>query len=226
MYLVGSGQDGTLEKIAARALAETGKALPRVAITYAPIADNPEELRVMKRLAADVFKGGAVEHFALEGEAEAMDPGRARAVVERADLVFVAGGDPVLGAKILRAAGADAWLRAAHARGASMLGVSAGSIMLGAWWATWPDEDVERLRPLDEFANGTLVACTSVIDDLVIDCHDEASDWEELRLVKKMCDAKRIADRVRFIGIPTGGTVVVDPSGAHEIVGKEPLHLT
>ena len=226
LFLVGSGQDGSLEKIGARALAETGKAAPRVAITYAPIADSPEGLRVMTRLAADVFQGATLEPFALQGEADAMEPERARVIVERADLVFVAGGDPVLGAKILRAAGADGWLRAAHTRGASMLGVSAGSIMLGTWWASWPDADASDARPLDEFANGTLVACTRVAPDLVIDCHDESSDWEELRLVKKMCDAKKIGDELRFVGIPTGGAIVVDSLGAHEIVGKEPLYLT
>ena len=216
VYLVASGQDGSLEAMAARALAETGARAPRVALSYAPIADSPEGLASMGRVVGQLFKGADVMRFALEGEEGAMNPGAAQDVIERADLVFVVGGDPVLGAKILRAEGGEVWLRAARARGAAMLGVSAGSILLGAWWAAWPDA----------FAEGTLVECTGVAGELVIDCHDEASDWEELRLVKQMCESNGLAERLRFIGIPTGGAIVVHPDGSHETVGNPPLHLT
>jgi cyanophycinase-like exopeptidase len=229
VYLVASGQDESLDKVAARALAETGARRPRVAISYAPIAESPQALGFMQMRASTVFAGADVERFAVEGEEGAMDTAAARAVVERADLVFLVGGDPVLGAKILKRAGAGEWLRAAHARGASMLGVSAGSILLGAWWAEWSEEDAAA------GANGLLVECLRVVGDLVIDCHDEASDWEELRLVKAMYDASaggaRTRERTpaRFVGIPTGGAIVVHPDGGratHEIVGNAPLYLT
>ena len=216
VYLVASGNDGSLEAMAARALAETGTRAPRVAVSYAPIADSPEQLASMVPLVGELFKGAEVMRVALEGEVGAMNHAAARDVVERADLVFVVGGDPVLGVKILGAARAEVWLRAARARGAAMLGVSAGSILLGAWWAAWPDA----------FAQGTLVECTRVAGGLVIDCHDEASDWEELRLVKQMCESKGLAERARFIGIPTGGAIVVHSDGSHETVGKPPFHLT
>jgi hypothetical protein len=86
-----------------------------------------------------------------------------------------------------------------------MLGLSAGSIMLGAHWAEWPDDGDDH--------GATLVPCTGVVADLVVDCHDEASDWEELRAVARLLAATN-APTPRFIGIPTGGAVVVDASGA------------
>ena len=49
--------------------------------------------------------------FTVRGEAHAMPEAAARAVIEDADLVFLGGGDPVHGAKLLGAAGANAWLR-------------------------------------------------------------------------------------------------------------------
>jgi cyanophycinase-like exopeptidase len=140
-------------------------------------------------------------------------------VVERADLVFVSGGDPALGARVLNETGAAAWLRDAHARGKPMMGVSAGTIVLGEWWAAWPedgddDETLERT---------SLVRCTGVVRGHVFDTHNEEDDWDELRIVARL--ARREKEDARFVGIPTGGALVLAADGALEVVGEAPFYL-
>src|SRR5579883_133812 len=104
-YLVGSGQDGVLAQVAARAARELGQAAaPRVAVTYAPVHGDPGGLRFMSGRMARLFPGAAAIETADD------DP----AAVDRADLVFVSGGDPTLGARVLEDTGLAARIREAH----------------------------------------------------------------------------------------------------------------
>jgi cyanophycinase-like exopeptidase len=219
-YLVGSGQDGLLPKVAKRARDATAKAKPRVAVTYAPVAGSKEGLAFMSERMPRLFPDATLARFAVRGEEGATDAKRARAVVESADLVFVSGGDPTLGAKILVDAGADAWLREARDRGTPVMGVSAGSIVLGAWWAEWPDDDEDDDADL---ARTKLVACTGVVPGVTFDTHNEADDWDELRVVSRL--ASKARTKSRFLGIPTGGALVFDARDRMEVVGKEPFVL-
>lgn len=197
-----------------RALKEAGPS-PKIAVSFAPVAENPEALKYMGDRMLKLFAGtGTVSRFSLPGEADA-DPDRARAIIAEADLIFLSGGDPVLGAQIFRESGADAWLREARERGATSAGISAGAIMLGAWWASWPDHH----HPDEPFDGGTLIRCTRVVDDLVIDCHAEEDDWSELKLVACMLRAK--SDGARLRGVPTRGGLIVGPDNSLEIVGDE-----
>jgi putative intracellular protease/amidase len=206
VYLVGSGQDGVLEQVARRAVHALGKDRPRVAVTYAPVSGDARGLKFMTDRMGRLFPGAVLE--TIED-----DP----AVVERADLVFVSGGDPTLGAKVLEASGAAQWLRQASARGVPVMGVSAGSIVLGAWWADWPEDDSEELDDI------RLVACTRVVDGHVFDTHNEEDGWDELRIVAELCD--RRGESARFLGIPTGGALVFAAGGGMEVVGEPPFTL-
>jgi cyanophycinase-like exopeptidase len=143
--------------------------------------------------------------------------------VDAADIVFLGGGDPVHGARLLADAGADEWIRDAHARGTACMGMSAGAIMLCAWWATWPDD----APPNVHHDGGTLVPCAAVVPDLVIDCHAEEDHWAELILVRAM-----LRDRLgsgaslpRFVGLPTGSGLIVGPDRSLEPVGIAPFRL-
>ena len=181
----------------------------------------------MSHSVAHLFDGATIERFTVASETEAMPARDAAAIVERADVVFVGGGDPVQGARRLVNAGADAWLRDARARGTSCLGVSAGAIMLSAWWADWPDHPPHG-APHD---GGTLVECTRVVPDLVVDCHAEDDDWNELRLVHGMMRARALCGpsvttpQPRFLGLPTGRGIVVDPAGTIAFVGGPAFEL-
>jgi cyanophycinase-like exopeptidase len=215
IYLLGSGQpsgplfDDLLDRAFANLRGRTG----RVALSLAAIADQPSILRKFAGwFVSRTFRGAKVTRFSVSGEADAQSPAEARRIVEEADLIFLGGGDPTVGAKILRGAGADAWLRAARDRGAVLSGGSAGAILLGAFWAEWPEKP--EGRPFD---GGELVACTGVVGDLVVDTHDEKDGWGELKLVHGMLRAAGHTHRVR--GIPTRGGLVVHDDGRLESTG-------
>ena len=219
VYLIGSMEGSAGAAMLERALAAAGartSGQPKIAVSFAPVAESREALKAMGDRTRKLFAGkGTVTRFSLAGEADA-DPARAKAIVEEADLIFFSGGDPLLGAHILRANGADAWVRDARARGAASAGISAGAILLGASWGSWPDEP----PPGEPFDGGVILPCTGVVDDLVVDCHGEEDDWNELKLVATMLRAHS-TQRLRLRGIPTRGGIVVGPDNSLEVVGDE-----
>jgi cyanophycinase-like exopeptidase len=223
VYLVGSGQDEMLPKVAARAVDTLRKKNARVAVTYSPVAGDAEGLRFMSERMARLFPDAALERFSVTGEDSPMSPTEARAVIDRADLIFVSGGDPSLGAKILERGGASAWLREANARGVPLMGVSAGAIILGAFWADWPEEADGPADPEAELSSTRLLACIGAVPAHVFDTHNEDDDWDELRAVEKLC--ARQGKRARFIGIPTGGAIVFHADGSMEHLGAPPFVL-
>jgi len=224
VYLVASGQDGLLPKVAARAYEALGKKEARIAVTCAPVAGDARGLKFMSGRMAGLFPEAQIERFAVPGEDSPMSAATARAVVERADLVFVSGGDAALGAKLLERAGASAWLRRASSRGVPLMGVSAGAIALGAWWADWPEEEDGALPdPGADLAGARLLPCIGALPGHVFDTHNEEDDWDELRLVQKLCARRRV--KPLFVGIPTGGALVFHGDGSMEPVGKEPFVL-
>ena len=194
----------------------------RVAVSYAPVAGSARGLKFMSQRMPGLFPGATVERFAVAGEKGATPPDEARAIVERADLVFVSGGDPSLGARLLEASGASAWIRAAHARGAATMGVSAGSIALGAWWADWPDG---RERRRERSSSDARVSSQESGRGRghVFDTHNEEDDWDELRVVATLCAAH--GKTARFLGIPTGGALIFHGDGSMETVGTPPFVL-
>src|SRR5215831_5564256 len=92
-YLVGSGEEGLLTQVARRARQGIGKANVRVAVSYAPVAGDARGLEFMSQRMARLFPGAVLSRFAVAGEEGAPPPDVARAIVERADLLFVSGGD-------------------------------------------------------------------------------------------------------------------------------------
>jgi cyanophycinase-like exopeptidase len=139
-------------------------------------------------------------------------------VVERADLIFVSGGDPTLGADVLERSGASAWIRAAHARGTPVMGVSAGAIVLGQWWVRWPDDDEDD----EQLERTSLVRCLGIVADHVFDTHNEEDDWDELRVAARL--VQRQGQAAVFVGIPTRGALVCT-GGSIEVVGEPPFRL-
>ena len=235
VYLAATNGD-TFNAMVKRALAEvrarTGNPKPRVAVSYAAVAESLPGRAFMKGYATKTFWGAHVETFHVAGEHSKMDPAKAKAIVDEADIVFLSGGDPVLGARLLCDAGADVWLRDARARGTTFMGVSAGAMMLCSWWASWPD-DPPQGAPWD---GGALVRCTNVASDLVLDCHAEEDDWAELKTVDEMLRARAKNETSaastsgdpslpRRIGLATPQGIVIDPSGAFELIGGKPFEI-
>jgi cyanophycinase-like exopeptidase len=232
VYLAASHHKATFKTLLERAVAAAcstreARARPYIAVSYAA-ADGPLVER-MSSFLHGAFGDAEVQRFTVKGERRAMAPDKARAIVDAADVVFLGGGDPVAGARLLVDAGADEWLRAARARGAACVGMSAGAIMLCSWWADWPEDapDGESERSSDRSTpddaphdGGELVSCTRVVPDLVVDCHAEHDKWEELKLVRGMLrDRLGDAKLPRFVGLPTGTGVIVGADGSLESVG-------
>jgi hypothetical protein len=207
-YLVGSGQDGVLGQVAQRAMRELGRDKPRVAVTYAPVHGDARGLRFMSERMPRLFPGAALETIDDD-----------RAVVDRADLVFVSGGDPTAGAKELQRTGAAGWIREANERGVPAMGVSAGAILLGEWWVDWPEDDQDD----PQLARTQLVRCIGVVPGHVFDTHDEADGWEELHTADEL--VQRRGESQTLLGIPTGGAVIFDRTGGMEVVGNPPFRL-
>jgi cyanophycinase-like exopeptidase len=215
VYLQGSGQPSApaFKQMIEQALGGVTGRKPRVALTLAALDGNASIIKkFLGWFTARAFGGAEVTRID-ELSAEA-----AKAAVESADLIYLSGGDPVAGARNLAASGRDVWLREARARGAALGGGSAGAILLGAFWADWPEEPDGK-----PFDGGTLVRMTGVVGDLVVDTHNEEDDWDELRLVHGMLQAA--GENVRLRGIPTGGGLIVAPDGAIQAIGDPPLVL-
>jgi hypothetical protein len=219
VYLASSSQKKTFDALVAHALAGIARKPARIATTYA--ASGEPHVAQMGAFLTKAFGGAEVTRFTVKGEKSPMPAADARAIVERADLVFLGGGDPAHGAHLLAAAGADQWIRDAHAHGTACMGMSAGAIMLCAWWGEWPD-DAPRDAPHD---GGSLVPCARVVPDLVLDCHAEEDHWAELALVRGMLrdHLGATANLPRFLGLPTGSGLIVGPDRSLETVGLAPF---
>jgi hypothetical protein len=131
------------------------------------------------------------------------------AFLERADLVLLAGGDPLRGLEAFRAAGIDTLLVARYYGEAVLVGVSAGAVQLGLrFWSEGVDgaagRDVDGLR----------------IVPSLIDVHDEP-DWERLRRLV----GPELPAGVSAVGIPAGGAAVYHPDAALEPLGRPLLEL-
>ena len=212
VFLLGSSGGGAVAEVFQRVARELGGKRARVGFSLAalPSAGGEGQTRAFLKGA---LPEAEVARFAVDGEEGTTRAPEARAVVERADVLFFGGGDPVLVARRLVDAGADVWIRDARARGAICGGLSAGSIALGAFWGSWSDESPDE--------DPAIIPCVGVAADLVVDCHAEEDDWAELRTVKRCLGAR--GRGLRFAGIGHGCALIVSGGGAHEWIGRDLL---
>ena len=177
---------------------ECGISFPVIAYIGTANGDNPEFFNRMKQ---ELLKAGAGEvNHAFTGTAEAAD------ILERADMVFVSGGDVNAGMSRLRDSNVDRLLQTMFESGTTFFGISAGSIMLAERWVRWPDpEDADsaELFPCLGFAQ------------VVCDCHDEDSGWEELQAALKL-------EKIHTFGygLATGSGIRVAPDGTVKALGS------
>jgi cyanophycinase len=139
--LVGSGEFlPAMRDIDARLLAATGRSRPRVAIV--PTASWPDGEEVFKRWAAMGVEhftelGAEVEPVLVRDRFDADDEAHAQAIGE-ADLIYLSGGKPGYLTSALGETAAGEALMAAHRRGATLAGCSAGAMVLAQrHWDTW-----------------------------------------------------------------------------------------
>lgn len=199
LYLMAGGDfrrpSGVIPRIRA-ILGETGRAHPRVAYIGTASGDDAS----FYRSASDWIRragAGPVRHALLSpGKA---DPAGARALLGDADAVFVSGGDVREGMRPIERGGLVPFLRGLYDSGTLFFGISAGSIMLGTHWVEWKDPDDD--------ASAGLFRCIGMAP-LVCDTHAEPEGWAELKAAVRL-----LGEGGRGYGIPTSGTLRVDPDG-------------
>ena len=96
-------------------------------------------------------------------------------------------------------------------------GVSAGAIGLTRYWVEFPDDNPALAAP-------ARFACIGAVD-VAVDCHDEESDWEELRALFDAWQREEPGARVDGYGIPMGGAIEIAATGAVTHLGPAPKRL-
>jgi cyanophycinase-like exopeptidase len=147
---------------------------------------------------------GAVELAPLAGRRFKLE--RTRSVLEKADMVFISGGDVEEGMHLIDERGILPVLRELHRGGKPFFGLSAGSIMLAREWIAWGD-------PSDD-ATANAFPCLGFAP-ILCDTHAEEDDWEELRALLLISPEGTVG-----YGIPAGGGLLVRPGGELEALGK------
>jgi peptidase E len=135
----------------------------------------------------------------------------AHKALERADFVFVGGGDVEAGMAVLRKAELVAPLQAAAERGVVFAGMSAGAIMLGERWVRWPrpdagDDEAETYECLG------LAPCS-------LDTHGEGDEWRETRSFAAV-RARELEREAKAYGVTSGGALIVTGSGKMQARGQ------
>jgi hypothetical protein len=137
------------------------------------------------------------------------------AAIEGADALYFAGGDVAELAERMHTLDLSQAVRDRHRAGAMMIGVSAGAIGLTRYWVDFPAEGPPVRFP-----------CIGALD-LAIDCHDEESDWEELRALLTRWAEDEPDAVVDAYGIPAGGALWVEEGSApgHLVLPPRRLRL-
>jgi cyanophycinase len=130
-----------------------------------------------------------------------------RTFLSRADLIVLAGGDVRLGWNTFEKSGMKDVILGRYARGAILVGVSAGAVQLGRYGIVETAES-PTTELLDVFK----------LVPLVVDTHDEGTDWARLSATIHSLEGAATG-----LGIPAGGGVVVQPDGTVEPL-RRPAH--
>lgn len=176
---------------AARPEAANGKPL-RAAYVGASNGDEPAFYSIFS---AAMESAGVTEHRMILSRFDAED----RAWLATADLILLAGGDPLRGWRIFEQSGLREAIAGRYFEGATLMGISAGAVQLG-WLAGPEPTPTFRLVPA------------------IVGAHDEENEWGELR---RLVAGSEMA--VRGLGIPSGGGFVYHQDGTIEPV-RHPVH--
>jgi cyanophycinase len=133
-----------------------------------------------------------------------------RAFLERARLIVLAGGDVRLGWTTFEKTGMKDVILDRYAKGAVLVGVSAGAVQLGRYGIveTPHTEGTELLEVFN-------------LVPLVIDAHDERAEWARLARAIQTLQASATG-----LGIPSGGGVIAHPDGTVEALRRPAHRLT
>jgi len=199
LLMAGRNQSGREGRLLREALASAGRPEPQVGYIGAAHGDDPA---FFARMAGLLQSAGSGEVRLAPLAGKNADPAAAREVLERADVLFMSGGDVEEGMLVLRRQRLIGFLREQHRAGKAFVGVSAGSIMLCRSWVRWPDPE--------DAASAEIFPCLGLAP-ILCDTHDEDGGWGELKVLLKLAGDGEIG-----YGIPSGGALRVSPAGEVE----------
>ena len=188
-------EGGAMIRIMASAL-DNAKGF-RVSYIGAANGDNFAFFTLMKSM---LVKAGAGKIDFIKLTKKKVDVSVAREMLERADAVFISGGEVEDGMNGLKKHGLDGFLKDLYAGGKRFICTSAGAIMMGTRWVRWEN-------PSDD-STAELFDCLGIIP-AVFDTHAEDEDWIELKTVLRL-----MGDGSRGYGLPRGSIISADSSGA------------
>ena len=185
------------------ALAETPRAKkPLVAYVGAASADNAGFQAMIGAVLATA--GARVRGVKLASPRAKVSA--AQTLLEDCDVVFVSGGDVAAGMDVLEERGVLPLFHALARAGKPMIGISAGSIMLGRAWLRFPEDDGGEAR-----GEAPSVFPCMGIAPVFVDAHAEDDDWGELRELLSLIGASG-EERPLGFGLTRKGGVTVEPS--------------
>ena len=180
---------------------ECGIAAPSVAYVGAASGDD----RSFFGFITEGFKearAGQIKHALIVPENADLE--KAKDILEKADIVFISGGDVEAGMDVLREKGLIEFLTGLYEQGKPFFGLSAGSIMLASEWIRWRDPDDD--------ATAEIFPCLGIAP-VICDTHAEGDDWEELKALLAL-----EKNGANGYGIPSGAGIKVFPDGRVEAV--------
>jgi hypothetical protein len=190
------------------ALALAGKDAPLALYIGAASGDNP---RFGRSLCALIEAAGAREVVWPKLTGKRREKARAREALERADFVFVGGGDVEFGIAALLEAELFEAMHTAATRGVIFAGMSAGAIMLGRRWIRWPRDDAGD-DEAETFECVGIAPCS-------LDTHGEGDRWRETQSCAAVL-ARETGKTARAYAVPSGGALVATGQGTPRALGK------
>lgn len=184
-----------LEEVLEQASTES----PRAAYIGASNGDRPEFYEIF---AAAMQSVGIVDHRRVDSAFTQDD----RAFLESAHIILLAGGEVRVGWDAFERTGMKEVILARYARGAVLVGISAGAVQLG------------RQAIVEARGSGSELLDVFNLVHAVVDVHDERNDWGRLSSTIHLLEGSAIG-----LGIPTGGGVAVHPDGEIEPL-RQPAH--
>jgi cyanophycinase-like exopeptidase len=183
-----------------RALASREGEAPRAAYIGASNGDRQEFYEIF---------GGAMQAAGITDRRKISSSFNApdREYLESAQLLVLSGGDVRKGWEVFKQTGMKDVILGQYARGAVLVGISAGAVQLGRQAVietagSFPREllDMMNLVPA------------------IVDVHDESNDWARLSSFIHLLEGTAIG-----LGIPSGGGVIAHPDGTIEPL-RRPAH--
>jgi hypothetical protein len=130
------------------------------------------------------------------------DIAKAKELLQKADIIFMSGGDAEEGMRILKEKKMDGFIKGLVKEGKPILGMSAGTIMMSNEWVCWQDPDDD--------ATAGLYSCLGLAN-VICDTHAEGDDWVELKAALQLKP-----DGAVGYGIPSGTFLKAYPDGRLE----------